>query len=189
MFPNRSTVKHLRKAAVSTRTESGRRGAALALCGWMLLLVGCASGPGSRPQPAAPSASANPSVRGNSADVAFRAIGLVGTPYRTAGADPGVGFDCSGFVQYVYRDATGVQLPRNTQGQLALKIPVSRRSLQTGDLVFFNTSGRGVSHVGIYVGEGRFVHAPNHGGRVRLDQLDDGYWSSRYLGARRVLAR
>jgi cell wall-associated NlpC family hydrolase len=163
-----------------------RRSASSALL-LIVLLAGCASGPSSRPRPAQEGASLAAFATGNSADVAFRAIGLVGTPYRTAGADPGVGFDCSGFVQYVYRDAAGLQLPRNTQRQHALKAPVSRRSLRTGDLVFFNTSGRGVSHVGIYVGEGRFVHAPNHGGRVRLDHLDDGYWSKRYLGARRVL--
>ncbi|MGE4071543.1 MAG: C40 family peptidase [Lysobacterales bacterium] len=169
-------------------TSDGRhRSASFALLVLIVLLAGCASGPSSRPPAAHDHARPTPLATGNSADVAFRAIGLVGTPYRTAGADPGVGFDCSGFVQYVYRDAAGLQLPRNTQNQHALKIPVSRRSLRTGDLVFFNTSGRGVSHVGIYVGEGRFVHAPNHGGRVRLDHLDDGYWSKRYLGARRVL--
>ncbi len=120
-------------------------------------------------------------------DVAFRAIGLVGTPYVRAGASPQQGFDCSGFVQFVYRDARGIGLPRSTREQLAYAgDKVSRKALQTGDLVFFDTGGNGVSHVGIYVGEGRFVHAPNHGGRVRLDRLDDRYWASRYLAARRV---
>ncbi len=172
---------------VTGTSDATHRSASLALLVLVALLAGCASGPSSRPRPAQDHAGSASLATGNSADVAFRAIGLVGTPYRTAGADPGVGFDCSGFVQYVYRDAAGLQLPRNTQSQHALKIPVSRRYLRTGDLVFFNTSGRGVSHVGIYVGEGRFVHAPNHGGRVRLDHLDDGYWSKRYLGARRII--
>lgn len=123
-----------------------------------------------------------------SADLAFRALGLVGTPYRSAGTDPSVGFDCSGFVVYVYRDVLGMQLPRTTRAQYDFPARHAKRSaLTTGDLVFFDTSGRGVSHVGIYVGEGRFVHAPNHAGRVRLDHLDDRYWQQRYLGARRVL--
>ena len=118
----------------------------------------------------------------------MRALGLVGTPYRTAGSDPGIGFDCSGLVVFVYRDAAGLALPRGTVDQFALKAPApSPKAMRTGDLVFFATGKNGVSHVGIYVGEGRFVHAPNHGGRVRLDRLDDAYWNPRYRGARRVL--
>ncbi len=125
---------------------------------------------------------------GNSNDVAMRALGLVGTPYRSAGSDPGIGFDCSGLVVFVFRDAAGVALPRGTVDQFALKAPApSPKKMRTGDLVFFATGKSGVSHVGIYVGEGRFVHAPNHGGRVRLDRLDDPYWNTRYRGARRVL--
>jgi len=128
------------------------------------------------------------SARGNSNDVAMRALGLVGTPYRSAGSDPAIGFDCSGLVVFVYRDAAGVALPRGTVDQFALNAPSpSAKAMRTGDLVFFATGKGGVSHVGIYVGEGRFVHAPNHGGRVRLDRLDDRYWSPRYRGARRVL--
>ncbi len=124
---------------------------------------------------------------GRNHDVAFRALGLVGTPYVRAGASPAQGFDCSGFVQFVYRDARGIGLPRTTREQLDFAgDKVSRQALRTGDLVFFDTSGQGVSHVGIYVGEGRFVHAPNHGGRVRLDQLENRYWARRFVGARRV---
>lgn len=157
----------------------------------VVLLAGCASAP---PQPARPH-SAPPASRPmlprsgvGSADIAFRAIGLVGTPYRSAGSDPAVGFDCSGFVVYVYRDVLGIPLPRTTGSQYELRLRAPRKSaLQTGDLVFFDTGGRGISHVGIYVGEGRFVHAPNQGGRVRLDHLDDRYWKERYRGARRVL--
>jgi cell wall-associated NlpC family hydrolase len=148
------------------------------------LLAGCASAPAPRPLAADPPA-ANAA---NTAELAFRALGLVGTPYRTAGADPRVGFDCSGFVVYVYRDVFGLALPRSTGAQYSMDLRSPRRaSLQTGDLVFFDTGGKGISHVGIYVGEGRFVHAPNHGGRVRLDHLDDRYWKSRFRGARRVL--
>jgi len=148
------------------------------------LLAGCASTPA--PKPVA--VTAPPLTSANSADLAFRALGLVGTPYRSAGADPGVGFDCSGFVVYVYRDVLGLPLPRSTGAQYNMDLRAPRRSaLKTGDLVFFDTGGKGISHVGIYVGEGRFVHAPNHGGRVRLDHLDDRYWKERYRGARRVL--
>jgi cell wall-associated NlpC family hydrolase len=148
------------------------------------LLAGCASVPAPRPLAMDPP----PATAANTAELAFRALGLVGTPYRTAGADPRVGFDCSGFVVYVYRDVFGLALPRSTGAQYGMNLRAPRRaSLQTGDLVFFDTGGKGISHVGIYVGEGRFVHAPNHGGRVRLDHLDDHYWKSRYRGARRVL--
>jgi cell wall-associated NlpC family hydrolase len=148
------------------------------------LLAGCASAPEPRP----PAMDLPPATAANTAELAFRALGLVGTPYRTAGADPRVGFDCSGFVVYLYRDVFGLALPRSTGAQYGMDLRSPRRaSLQTGDLVFFDTSGKGISHVGIYVGEGRFVHAPNHGGRVRLDHLDDRYWKSRFRGARRVL--
>jgi cell wall-associated NlpC family hydrolase len=148
------------------------------------LLAGCASAPPQKPV----AFDAPRLTTANSADLAFRALGLVGTPYRSAGADPGVGFDCSGLVVYVYREVLGLPLPRSTSAQYNMRLRAPRRSaLTTGDLVFFDTSGKGISHVGIYVGEGRFVHAPNHGGRVRLDHLDDRYWKERYRGARRVL--
>ncbi|SDS50272.1 C40 family peptidase [Pseudomonas oryzae] len=123
-------------------------------------------------------------------DVLFRAIGLVGTPYRWGGNTPDSGFDCSGLIGYVYRDAAGLQLPRSTREMSALPAPqVPRQQLRSGDLVFFATNGgRQVSHAGIYVGEDRFVHAPSSGGTVRLDSLNDSYWQQRYLDARRVLA-
>jgi cell wall-associated NlpC family hydrolase len=119
-------------------------------------------------------------------DVLFRAIGLVGTPYRYGGNTPAGGFDCSGLVGYVFHEAAGISLPRTT-GQLAAldKPRVKRERLQPGDLVFFGP--RKVNHIGIYVGEGRFVHAPSTGGTVRLDALDGPYWKSHYLYARRVL--
>jgi len=122
-------------------------------------------------------------------DVLVRALGLVGTPYRWGGNTPDSGFDCSGLIGYVYREAAGVQLPRSTREMIALDVPgVRPGGLRSGDLVFFATAGgRRVSHAGIYVGEGRFVHAPSSGGTVRLDSLADGYWRGSYLGARRVL--
>lgn len=123
-------------------------------------------------------------------DVLIRAIGLVGTPYRWGGNTPDSGFDCSGLIGYVYRDAANINLPRSTREMIVMRAPtVDINSLQSGDLVFFATGGGSqVSHAGIYVGEGRFVHAPSTGGTVRLDYLSNSYWSKTYLQAKRVLA-
>lgn len=122
-------------------------------------------------------------------EVLFRALGLVGTPYRYGGNTPDSGFDCSGLIGYVYRDAAGIDLPRTTGALQGMAVPqVARQALQSGDLVFFATGGGGkVSHAGIYVGNGRFVHAPSSGGTVRLDSLSNSYWRSSYLNAKRVL--
>lgn len=119
--------------------------------------------------------------------VLFRAIALVGTPYRYGGNTPQGGFDCSGLVGYVFRDAAGVGLPR-TSAQLSDlgRRELSAESLQSGDLVFFEVD-RHVSHVGIYVGEHRFVHAPNSGGTVRLDSLDGAWWREHFVYGKRVL--
>ena len=119
--------------------------------------------------------------------VLMRAISLVGTPYRYGGNTPDGGFDCSGLVNYVFRDMLDLRLPRTSRELAAWqgpRIPTDR--LAAADLVFFGSSGT-VSHVGIYVGEGRFVHAPSTGGTVRLDRLDGPYWRDHYSGAKRVL--
>ena len=116
----------------------------------------------------------------------FRAIGLVGTPYRYGGNTPAGGFDCSGLVGYVFREAVGLSLPRNSQAIADVSAPkVDRKRLTPGDLVFFGK--RKVNHIGIYVGEGRFVHAPSSGGTVRMDALEGHYWKDHYLYAKRVL--
>jgi cell wall-associated NlpC family hydrolase len=126
------------------------------------------------------------SVRSN--DVLMRAIGLVGTPYRYGGNTPEAGFDCSGLVGFVFRDAAGVALPRSTRELIDIDAPkVDRGELLPGDLVYFNPRGGRVSHIGIYVGEGRFVHAPSRGGTVRLDALGSDYWNRYYVSAKRVL--
>lgn len=153
-----------------------------------VLLAACSS---QAPQPyVEPPVQVVPERSGVAEDVLFRAIGLVGTPYVYGGNTPQGGFDCSGLIGFVFRDAAGVQLPRSTREMIALRVPsVQRHSLQPGDLVFFATNGGGqVSHAGIYVGEDRFVHAPSSGGTVRLDSLSARYWQNSYLGARRVLA-
>ncbi|WP_233198537.1 MULTISPECIES: C40 family peptidase [Luteimonas] len=119
--------------------------------------------------------------------VLMRAISLVGTPYRYGGNTPEGGFDCSGLVNYVFRDMLDMQLPRTSRDLFAYQGPkIAPERLATGDLVFFG-SGGSVSHVGIYVGEGRFVHAPSTGGTVRLDHLDGSYWRRNYSGSKRVL--
>ena len=119
--------------------------------------------------------------------VLMRAISLVGTPYRYGGNTPDGGFDCSGLVNYVYRDMLDLRLPRSSRELAAFQGPkISPQGLTAADLVFFGSAGN-VSHVGIYVGEGRFVHAPTTGGTVRLDRLDGPYWRDHYSGAKRVL--
>jgi cell wall-associated NlpC family hydrolase len=122
-------------------------------------------------------------------DVLMRALGLIGTRYRFGGSHPDEGFDCSGFTGFVFREAAGVSLPRTAREQFAAAgTPVAGNRLQAGDLLFFVQSGRQVDHVGIYLGDGRFVHAPSSGGRVRIDALDSPWWTRSYRGARRVLA-
>lgn len=119
--------------------------------------------------------------------VLIRAISLVGTPYKWGGNTPEGGFDCSGLVGYVYRDMLDMRLPRTTSELIKLQGPrIQPGQLAGGDLVFFGSNGK-VSHVGIYVGEGRFVHAPSTGGTVRLDRLDGPWWRDHYSGARRLL--
>ena len=133
-----------------------------------------------------PSTAFNPAAD----EVLFRAIGLVGTPYVWGGNTPSSGFDCSGLIGFVYQDVAGIRLPRTTQQMLQMQgQQIPRSQLQSGDIVFFATAGRGrVSHAGIYVGEGRFVHAPSSGGTVRLDSVNATYWNKAYLQAKRVLS-
>ena len=120
-------------------------------------------------------------------DVPLRALSLVGTSYRPAGSNPHDGFDCSGFVNHVYREARGMQLPRDSAALARIGQPLARTELQAGDLVFFNTRQRPFSHVGIYLGENRFIHASSsRSGTVMISRLDEAYWARRYDGARRV---
>ena len=145
----------------------------------LVLVGGCASR--SAPPVSARPAAAHPVAQ----RVVANAHGFMGVAYRPGGARPD-GFDCSGFVQYLYRQQ-GISLPRTTQAQFKAGTGVSSRRLLPGDLVFFRISGRRVSHVGLSLGDGRFVHAPNVGSHVRIDRLDAPYWARRFAGVRRVI--
>lgn len=119
-------------------------------------------------------------------ELALHALSHIGVPYRFGGTSPEAGFDCSGLVQYVYNRGAGVVLPRNTQALSEVGAPVPVEALEPGDLVFFDTLRRPYSHVGIYLGDHRFIHAPTTGGQVELVDLRERYWQSRYNGARRL---
>ncbi|TZF91057.1 C40 family peptidase [Cognatilysobacter lacus] len=117
--------------------------------------------------------------------VLSRAFALLGTPYRWGGTST-EGFDCSGLVGYVFRNALGIDLPRVARDQAQTGTQVDRSQLTAGDLVFFSTHSGGVDHVGIYIGEGKFLHAPRTGRDVTVSSLDGGYWNARFVQARRV---
>jgi len=117
-----------------------------------------------------------------------RSRDLIGIRYRRNGDKPQTGFDCSGFVAYVYREGLGLILPHHSREISKAGTPVASDDLEPGDLVFFNTMRRTFSHVGIYLGDHMFIHAPRTGERVRIDDLQQRYWAKRYNGARRVSA-
>ena len=113
------------------------------------------------------------------------ANGLRDIRYRRGGRDPSTGFDCSGFVRYVFHQGIGADLPNTSAAQFHTGQKIARNDLRSGDLVFFRTAGKRISHVGIYVGGGEFIHAPSSGKRVSVSRLSEPYWSHRYAGAKR----
>jgi cell wall-associated NlpC family hydrolase len=119
-------------------------------------------------------------------DVLLNAISLEGTKYKYGGSSPTTGFDCSGFVNYVYARAANIALPRTAHGISRVGQTINKNDLQPGDLVFFNTTRTAFSHVGIYVGEGNFIHAPSRGGSVRVESMQTSYWEKRFNGAKRL---
>jgi len=146
-------------------------------------ISGCAS---FGPSPAVPETAPAPAPRAERSEALLQALLALGVDYRYGGNSPVSGFDCSGLVAYVYREAWGIRLPHSTRAQSEAGVPVSLAELQPGDLVFYDTQKRPYSHVGIYMGDGRFVHAPKSGARVRVESLESAYWSSRFNGARRI---
>ena len=143
-----------------------------------LFLIGCSS-----------QQTASEATSPLASEVVFNAMQQAGKPYRYGGSSPQTGFDCSGLIQYTYRNAAGLAVPRTVSALYAAPYPtVNRQQLQSGDIVIFATGWRNKpDHAGIYVGEQRFVHAPSSGGKVRIDPLDSGYWQSRFLTGKRVL--
>ncbi len=119
-------------------------------------------------------------------ELVVQALSLIGVRYKFGGNSPDSGLDCSGFVNYVFRQVEGKQLPRDAMAMSKVGDKIDSTDLQPGDLVFFNTRRRPYSHVGIYVGEQRFIHAPSRGREVEVVDMSDRYWRTRYNGARRV---
>ncbi len=120
------------------------------------------------------------------ASLAIEAMSLIGIHYRYGGTSPEHGLDCSGLVRYVFRQAHGTELPRTSAEMSQVGEQVDKKDLQPGDLVFFNTLKRAFSHVGIYLGDNKFIHAPSAGGTVRIESMDLSYWKARFNGARRI---
>jgi len=147
----------------------------------IFLINGCSSFGPAAPleRPAAP-------PRAERSEALLQALLAIGVDYHYGGKSPATGFDCSGLVAHVFQEAWGVRLPPNAAAQSQAGVPVSLAELQAGDLVFYDTLRRPYSHVGIYLGEGKFVHAPKTGAQVRIESLQNSYWTQRYNGARRI---
>ena len=149
-----------------------------------LILGGCST-PTRKPAPQSTIAKFKEDTSVGTEGISIAAMGLVGVPYRFGGNTPAGGFDCSGLIVYVYNNAAGIKMPRTVQEMSRAGQSIQNAAPAPGDLVFFNTTGERYSHAGIYVGHGRFVHAPSKGGTVRLDQMTSPYWAARYTEARR----
>jgi cell wall-associated NlpC family hydrolase len=147
-------------------------------------ITGCAGLPAPRPDAPLPL----PLVKQTDPEALFHALATLGVDYRRGGHSPASGFDCSGLVTYIYREAYGIDLPHYTLAQSRYGKAVEHSALELGDLVFYNTERQPYSHVGIYLGEGRFIHAPRPGASVRVEKMASSYWSKRFDGARRIVA-
>jgi cell wall-associated NlpC family hydrolase len=125
--------------------------------------------------------------KNRASELTLHAMGLIGIRYKYGGNAPESGLDCSGLVRYVFREVWGTQLPRTSEEISRVGQHIDKQDLQPGDLVFYNTLKRGFSHVGIYLGDNKFLHAPSSGGQVRVESMEVGYWKKRFDGARRIL--
>jgi len=146
----------------------------------LVIPLGCSTVP-----PDLPKAATAP-VGERRAEALLQALLALGLDYRYGGNSPETGFDCSGLVAHVFREAYGIRLPQNARAQSEYGVRVSLAELRAGDLVFYNTLNRPFSHVGIYLGDGRFVHAPKTGAQVRVEPIRGSYWMQRFDGARRI---
>jgi cell wall-associated NlpC family hydrolase len=147
----------------------------------LALLAACASAPPARPPAGNLSGM---TAQGPGLEVVMYALGLLDVDYRFGGKNPEAGLDCSGMVSFIYRNALGLEL-RGSAADIARRgRAIPREALRAGDLVFFNTRGKPFSHVGIYLGDGRFIHAPSSNGRIRIDRLDQRYFAERFEAAR-----
>lgn len=146
----------------------------------IVVSAGCSTLP-----PELPQAESEP-VGEQRAEALLQALLALGLDYRYGGKSPETGFDCSGLVAHVFREAYGIHLPHNARAQSRYGVRVSLAELRAGDLVFYNTLNRPFSHVGIYLGDGRFLHAPKTGAQVRVESISAGYWMKRFDGARRL---
>ncbi|MBV8656436.1 MAG: C40 family peptidase [Burkholderiales bacterium] len=168
-----------------------------AVVGLVALLSACGSTPVRQPAPVAsnsPRAPAQehsytaPPVSDAGREIVMYAMGLIDVGYQFGGKNPEAGLDCSGMVTFIYRNAVNMDL-RGSAADIAKRgRPVSRDALQVGDLVFFNTRNKPFSHVGIYIGEGKFIHAPSTNGRIRIESLSTKYFATRYEAARTLLS-
>ena len=149
----------------------------------LLGLAGCSSPP-PKPEGGQTISQAPRPVSALGNEIAMYALGLIDTGYRFGGKNPEAGLDCSGMVAYIYGQAANMKLRGSAADIARLSRPIDREALRPGDLVFFNTRGQAFSHVGIYIGDARFVHAPSTNGKVRIDRLGDRYYAQRYESAR-----
>lgn len=193
---------------VPPRRPSARLLAALACAGWVSTAGAVPSEPGSGAdpvtrllverglmQPAGATADATPAsagfvqqVRDRASDMVLAAMNFLGVPYRRGGTTADSGFDCSGFTRHIFEMSLGLVLPRRADDQAHAPglSTIAKAELKPGDLVFFNTLRRTFSHVGIYIGDGKFIHAPRAGSSVRVEDMRQAYWQQRFTGARRV---
>jgi len=146
----------------------------------LVIPIGCSTLP-----PEMPRAETEP-VGEQRAEALLQALLSLGVDYQYGGRTPATGFDCSGLVAHVFREAYGIQLPHNARAQSEYGRRVGLAELRAGDLVFYNTLNRPFSHVGIYLGDGRFLHAPKTGAQVRVESISANYWRTRFDGARRL---
>ncbi len=142
----------------------------------------------SRPRPGQDKTLSALKADGAGREILMYTLGLLDLDYKFGGANPEAGLDCSGMVSYIYQNAVGVKLPHNAAQIAGLARPISNSQMQVGDLVFFNTMNRSFSHMGIYIGDSKFVHAPRTNSAIRVDRLDNSYFAARFEGARTLFA-